>query len=347
MKDVFLLNNNIADIEHIPSINIYGRNKTSRKSPKFTIAIPTYKRVNTLASSIESAIFQEGFNDYNIIVVDNNPERGDETELFMKKYEDYPQIEYYKNAENVGMAGNWNKCALLSKADKFVLLHDDDVLSPYAMYCFNVLLERIKDPWSLIKPDVQPFYEDKAISFDKPLGGLLRSLSLLDFSISCGVGAPTCILYNKSAYLSIGGCNRDDDFFPCIDYVNSLNLSSHFNAYRASKCILGGYRIGANASMSDVTMDKYFYNNYIINRQVMKKCGMPSIIIKLVLSSYFDYRVKLEKEYYNMDYYTPNMEGIQLFELNPSVQKSIRFIWSSLVFIYDKFFTKQYKISID
>lgn len=82
--DFFLIENNFKEIEEVKSEKIQG--DTSSKLPLVSIVIPTYKRVSTLRETLDSAIRQTGNHNYEILVVDNNPERGDETELLMAEY---------------------------------------------------------------------------------------------------------------------------------------------------------------------------------------------------------------------------------------------------------------------
>lgn len=343
MKNIFEKKNYIALVRDISSIKVFGEDKRDRM-PLFTIAIPTFKRVITLSDAIESALNQDDYEDYCIIVVDNNPERGDETEKFMQKYKGNPYITYYKNSINVGMAGNWNKCALLSQSDYFILLHDDDILSPYALSSFSMIIGSLDGEWSLIKPQLKRFSCIKDIVFTKPHNAFLRSLSLLDFSTSCAVGAPTCILYKKASFIEVGGC--DSDVYPCIDYVNNINLSLYKKAFRTDS-VLGGYRIGENESLSETVMDKYFLNNYLINIQVLKRCYLPHFIIKIVLSAFFDYRVEYEKKYYNMEGYVVNKKGISLYKLSLKQQRFVRFLWGRIVALYDKIYSKRMNIRIN
>ena len=115
MDKVFENVDSVTSVKEIHSLRIYSGNRKKDSIPFFTIAIPTFNRASTLTETIDSALNQNGFDDYDIIVVDNNPERGDETEVLMNQYRTNPKVTYYKNTQNLGMAGNWNKCALLAK----------------------------------------------------------------------------------------------------------------------------------------------------------------------------------------------------------------------------------------
>ena len=124
--DFFLIENNFKEIEGVKSEKIQG--DISSKLPLVSIVIPTYKRVSTLRETLDSVIRQTGNHNYEILVVDNNPERGDETELMMAEYVSVKNLLYFKNTENIGMAGNWSRCSELANGEWVVLIHDDDLL---------------------------------------------------------------------------------------------------------------------------------------------------------------------------------------------------------------------------
>ncbi|MGX2983837.1 glycosyltransferase family 2 protein, partial [Helicobacter sp. 23-1045] len=119
----------------------------NRAAPVFTIAIPTYNRLETLKAAIDSALNQDinfrscenGANieakitkkSYEIIVVENvddfsaksNAQKMLESEYFGK-------VTYYKNEANLGLFGNWNRCIELAQGKWVCLLHSDDLLMP-------------------------------------------------------------------------------------------------------------------------------------------------------------------------------------------------------------------------
>lgn len=125
--DLFKYVDNFSKTAHIPSISIIE--SKIDYIPEITIAIPTYKRTDLLKEAIDSAINQIAYTNYDIIVVDNNPERDCDTEKLMRSYNN-PIISYYKNSENLGMVGNWNRLFTLAKGIYVVMLHDDDLLYP-------------------------------------------------------------------------------------------------------------------------------------------------------------------------------------------------------------------------
>ena len=124
--DFFGVENNFKEIERLKSEKLQG--DIPSKLPLISIVIPTYKRASTLRETLNSAIYQEGNHNYEIVVVDNNPERGDETEMMMVEYASVNNLLYFKNIENVGMPSNWNRCVELANGEWITLIHDDDLL---------------------------------------------------------------------------------------------------------------------------------------------------------------------------------------------------------------------------
>lgn len=156
MDAIFKKIDNISALGKVESTDVFQREQL-KSEPRFSILIPTYKRPNTLKETIESALGQVEFCDFDIIVVDNNPERQDETEKLMQQYIDVNNVYYYKNSMNVGMADNWNKAFLLSHSPNIILVHDDDILSPYALKIFDKVLDGLPSDWAVYKPQNKRF----------------------------------------------------------------------------------------------------------------------------------------------------------------------------------------------
>jgi glycosyltransferase involved in cell wall biosynthesis len=91
-----------------------------------TIAIPYYKGLGYLRSAILSVLRQSSPN-WKLIICDDGPEAG--TQELVASFGD-ARIRYVRNEQNVGMAGNWNRCLELAETDLVNLLHNDDELRP-------------------------------------------------------------------------------------------------------------------------------------------------------------------------------------------------------------------------
>ena len=340
MIDIFKIVDNITPLRDIESIRVF-KNKLDH-TPFFTIAIPTYKRAGLLKEAIDSALNQEGFEELNVNVCDKNPERNDETEMLMKLYKDNPKVTYYKHTQNVGMAGNWNKCALLSDSDKIVLLHDDDIIYPNALKIMCSCLSFMKNDWSLLKPELDKFVTIDQISKKEGSSLSLHKLSRINFYESCPVGAPSCILINRSKLISIGGV--DAKRYPCIDYEMSLKLSEKGDAYLLEGDMsLGGYRVANNESLSEKTMDNYFVQRSLLSTQLMKQCGISQFVIDILDDRFEMNSFRIAKRYYNMPAYQlktkKNAYGKHIY-----ISKLILKIYSLFLYIINDMNTKSVQL---
>jgi glycosyltransferase involved in cell wall biosynthesis len=107
---------------------------------KFSIGIPAFKLIY-LKECIDSVLSQT-ISDYELIIVnDASPENIDNViELCNSS-----QIRYYKNEKNFGsvnVVDNWNKCLSYATGEYFILMGDDDKMSPNYLQEFSSLIEK-------------------------------------------------------------------------------------------------------------------------------------------------------------------------------------------------------------
>lgn len=103
--------------------------KHSTPPPFVNIIIPTYKRATWLKETINSILNSEDFDDYQIIIMDNegiteNPEIT-ETERMIYDLKN-PKIVYYR--EEINTPFNWNHLIHYAQAEWLCMVHDDDLL---------------------------------------------------------------------------------------------------------------------------------------------------------------------------------------------------------------------------
>ena len=119
----------ITDHAHVTSELLHGVEPS--RAPLVTIAIPTFNRPALLAETVRSALAQQGFNDFDVIVIDNRSEPANTAaSLEAVRATGAANIRYYLNSENTGLFGNWNRCLLLATGTWVSILNDDDLLDP-------------------------------------------------------------------------------------------------------------------------------------------------------------------------------------------------------------------------
>jgi glycosyltransferase involved in cell wall biosynthesis len=305
--DYFEYINNFIKIEHVESILIKGKNILP--NPKVSILIPTYKREILLKEAIDSALNQFSFDDYQVIIIDNNPERNCLTEKLINEINN-EKILYYKNSVNIGMFGNWNRGFELSKSEWTVLLHDDDIISPYFL---NTCSRYFQDnSIAIIKPEIVNFSNKLELDFKNPIHFKKYRYYLFDFIYGCTIGAPTNVLYNTSKLISSGGFNQD--YFPCSDYVSSANIARRFKAYKL-KCVLGGYRVSDNESLNTNTLNLYYEHKFYISSFIMKFYKIPSFFIYIIQSAWIEHVMRGINSFYKIKYKYDYENKLQLAKL--------------------------------
>jgi glycosyltransferase involved in cell wall biosynthesis len=279
--DIFNIVDNFAATKHIRSIPVFEAQL--KIAPKVTIAIPTLNRAYLLKEAVDSAVNQVAYKDYDIIVVDNNPERNDETEKLMWTYSDFPHISYYKNAENLQMDGNWNRLYVLAKGEYVVMLHDDDLLYPnYLSSLFSIIEKTDYDAYF-----TQKYFYDTRLRSDPPIQtkGYVKCLPVKtsDFMYGYITGAPTGMCAKKEAILNTGGF--DSTYYPSHDYSFTVKFSYHYKICLIIGCPLLIYRIAENESMKAETILNFINCDRAIKRGIIAK---KNTLVKKIWNSHMN-----------------------------------------------------------
>lgn len=245
--DVYGIVDNHAKYKDVQSTCI---KRTSLKTaPVLTIGIPTCNREELLRETIDSALNQQCQIDYEVMVVDNNPMRNDETERMIKQYyENEPRLSYYKNQENIGMVGNWNRLYEIAKGDWVMMLHDDDVLYPYAV---NTAMKVVSKETNLDVLFLWHTLDKEYIPISTPHNYYIK-LKPYDFRMD-NWGDVLGTIIKKDTAIQLGGFN--EDYYPSHDFHFWSLLSLNSNVYRIMGDPLGYYRIGVNLSLKLSTLD--------------------------------------------------------------------------------------------
>jgi len=246
--DYFKIVDNFVKTANIPSILVFESKLDF--IPKVTIAIPTYKRSNLLTEAIDSAINQVDYFDYDIMVVDNNPERGCETEKLMLSYNNC-RLSYYKNTENLQLIGNWNRLYTLAKGEYVVMLHDDDLLYPDFLSVMSSVINKHSDKYDAFYPPtpLEIFDLRKANELSErtqPTNLYLQNLKPIDFLWRNVVGTPVGLCLKKKSVIKLGGFKPE---FPyALDYEFYVRHVYHLTACKVHGYPLCVYRIVENLS---------------------------------------------------------------------------------------------------
>tara|TARA_B110000240_G_scaffold165718_1_gene186626 strand:+ start:7326 stop:8381 length:1056 start_codon:yes stop_codon:yes gene_type:complete len=260
----FKIKNNFAKTENIVSVPIVQ--STLAFDVKVTIAIPTYKRAKLLKESLESAINQIDYEEYDIIIVDNNPERGCETEKLMMLYNN-PRISYYKNKDNIGMFGNWNRCIELSKGEYITILNDDDLL--HHNYLKNVVNKLFLNQAHGIFVCYSSF-RDNNNPVDKDYSSIsLSNNTFIDYLYSNNNAGSLGALVKRSDLMELGGFN--EIFFPTSDYVLWANYLNKYGWVYKINEELAYYRLSVNESLNENLHPSFVNNDVLLLDQMIQE----------------------------------------------------------------------------
>ncbi|MGL5964431.1 MAG: glycosyltransferase family 2 protein [Fusobacteriaceae bacterium] len=296
--DYFEYVDNFATYSDVKSILLYG--DENNKSYKVSIAIPTYKRVELLKESLESALAQESFHDYDIIVVDNDDDFKSTECLELIKSFGSEKIKYYKNQKNIGMFGNWNRCIELSTGEYLTILNDDDWFEKD--YLFE-MMKNLKSKDAII---CSYFKRDLRIDKDNlcEIKKIEKKISLKNTSIFSkkdifwGNVAPGSlgIVFKKENLISIGGYNPA--YYPTSDYILTSNYISKFECIRL-KNLLVNYRIQENESLKKETLISFIENDFKFRNFLIEKKIVPKFY-KLFLKIIKNNQIKYYTEFSNI-----------------------------------------------
>lgn len=273
---------------YIENIDIVKIKEEYNDSFLYTIAIPTYKRSQDLSQTLSSIEKQHGNISFNILIVDNNPERNDETEKLINTL-NYSNITYLKNSQNLGMCGNWNRLFQLCKTEYLIMLHDDDYLLPQFMETINHIVTNTPHISCLNASKIM--WDGKPINISHYKKSSYKYTSFNKYSnfVSFYYGAPSGCLFNVNDVKNIGGFNPDT--YPSIDYILILQLCLQNKLVLKMKDKLILYRTINNTTSQLETQIKLLDMDLKIKAELSNILKIPPFYTKLTI--YFMTKLRL------------------------------------------------------
>ncbi|MEI8250931.1 MAG: glycosyltransferase family 2 protein [Synechococcus sp. ELA057] len=233
------------------------------QQPLLTIAIPTYRRHYLLRRALQSAITQVTNAELEIIVVENPSAsaaqpRLSETEHYCTQFKN-AKLRYFRNEENFGMVGNWNRCLELARGKWITILHDDDWLSPYFAACCLAYIEQ--NP-GIRLVGCKAFIERK---------GDIQHMDYQPTSIPSFIIGPNHflfgnpffapgVMFDREIALSLGAF--DEDWYPTMDHYLWQCFAYDFPCAFIRLPLLH-YSIEDNTSMKPEVLAGYIANDFM------------------------------------------------------------------------------------
>lgn len=235
--------------------------------PLLSICIPTYNRSQYLKKTIDSIIGQEEFKSENVEIIISDNCSTDDTEIVCKKYtEQYENIKYFKNQENVR---DRNFPLVLSKGSGVLLklCNDTLIFNKDALNDLLHLIRNCQDEKPVIFTSNNSQYPNEIT-----VKSLQDFLNIISFNIT-GIGG---LSIWKEDFNSFGntyeGCDESLWQVPCLlKYVNTKKNAVVYNK-----------RIFTTQTVEKKNISyglyKVFYTNYLgfvkkyINNGISRAC---------------------------------------------------------------------------
>ena len=98
--------------------------------PEISVVIPTYEPQHFLIDAVRSVLTQDrGERPIQIAIVDDGSTRRRPATL-LAGVAPAGRIEFYEHADNLGLAGNWNRAIARAQGEFIHILHQDDIVRP-------------------------------------------------------------------------------------------------------------------------------------------------------------------------------------------------------------------------
>ena len=264
-SSVMLTSDNLHNYESVGA-DLFG---SRRNEVVVSIMIPTYKRPSLLRKAIESALNQHTDTEYEVVVIDNDNETSDDVVNQLLHAFGDQRLSYYRNRQNIGMFGNWNRCVDYAKGEWLVILNDDDELTEMYVDRMMSYVRQHKDCGEIACQHLLIDDDGSIIGSDlinQKIQKMMR-IKLKDFYFFHPANIYGCLINRKLA-VDIGGF--DESLYPCSDAAVLLNVCRLSNLFLVTDYLFK-YRWAVNESMKNETQIKFAEFNLIKSYQLNQR----------------------------------------------------------------------------
>lgn len=265
---------------------VFAKERDNDAQPLVTIAIPTFNRPHLLRETLDSVWAQEGFADYEVIIVDNaSTAENIATVLAMLQAAEHP-VRYYVNDANMGVFRNWNRCLNLARGEWVSILNDDDLLKPTflremmreindavhvdAMICRAELLDqRTKEVRTEEKVTTVHARIISALRFKGRERIRLTPKRLFWANIA---GSSLGSLYRREVVTQLGGFDPEEA--PIADYVLNVRLATRGRFLQTHRQ-LAKVRLQVNETMNPDTLKGVLVRNFQLRSRLVAEGLVP------------------------------------------------------------------------
>ena len=248
MRDFYEYRDKIKTYKNVKSVlAVEGK----IEKPDITIFIPTYKRAETLMVSVESAINQVGNYNYEILIVNNDPDgiNGNSRELVENLNNE--KIYYYVNEENIGLCVKRNGGIELARHKYVGMIHWDDILIPWFLAAMMPSIKATEEP-EILGVSFVKFDSSNMPEFRKPVNLRYRNVTKKSYFFGKYINIAGMTV-KREFILKLGG--YADEYLPNEDSVLIYQVLLEGRVVNIES-ILAGYRQEMNLTLSGDTMKR-------------------------------------------------------------------------------------------
>lgn len=304
-----------------------------------SIIIPTYKRLQSLKTAVNSAVNQNNKSllSYEIIIVDNDSGNLENSSL-ENEFSEFSEstLRYYVNEENIGMMGNWNRGIELASGEYVIQLHDDDYFLPYFIEtAYSSLLKFSKKDCLVFVPAVHDKRKQQDIVVNNQDNGYLKLNSLHVVRANYHI---TGALIKKKVVEEIGGFNLEK--YPISDYDFNQKLIKKYNVISILSTSLAVIIFEQNETLNPKVFEKWFYLEKEIKENAIKNYNF---VFKYFLKKVIKVQVNKDIDYMKNEIIINEKDKLTFDDKYFKVNKFDYILWKNFLrtlFLYDKIFRK-------
>lgn len=287
---IFDYKDSFKEIEHIPCKLIW-ESPDKPENPEVSIVMPVYKNHRYFKFALQSALNQSFANGggYEIVVVDNYINEDNPNQRIVEEFND-SRVRYFRNSENIGMVGNWNRCIMIARAPKLTFLHDDDMFMPNTLS--EIMTVGEKYPSKMILPILLPIDMDGKSLIDLSEYKTIRRFGIFETCESAPLSLARIIctemsnlvatLFVRKHLIELGGFHADA--YPAPDYEMAVRYAHRYGAIHINKP-KAYYRYAVNTSYQEYPKMAAKWRE--ISEEMINKIHLPKWILKSVVNTHF------------------------------------------------------------
>jgi glycosyltransferase involved in cell wall biosynthesis len=201
-----------------------------------SVCIPVYNGESYLEECLDS-ILKQSFRDFEVVVVDDQSSDAS-FEIAQRFRERDDRIHVFRNAVNLGLVGNWNRCLELSRAEWIKYVFQDDLIDSdclekmikEAAFSKGMIVSRRRIVFNNVSPEIKKIYDGfsghKSIDAIFPGRTDIAPDDLCDAVLhepACNfIGEPTAVMIHRDVFKKFGRFNSK--FIQLCDFEFLLRI---------------------------------------------------------------------------------------------------------------------------